>query len=75
MSKVTPEWLADFSGRIFDLTQEAEIRFGNPDPCQYPSDVEMLLHMAHNAARRKSLEMKDAIDLPAPTREELFTNG
>lgn len=57
---VTPEWLDDLGGRIFDLATEAERRFGDPGPCQYPSEVEMLLHMAHNAARRKGQDMKDA---------------
>lgn len=57
---VTPEWLSDLAGRIFDLSGEVELRFGEPGPCQYPSEVEMLLHMAHNAAMRKSREMKAA---------------
>lgn len=57
---VTPEWLDDVGGRIYDLACEVELRFGEPGPCQYPSEVEMLLYMAHNAARRRAQEMKDA---------------
>lgn len=57
---VTPEWLDDIGGRIFDLAGEVELRFGEPGVGQYPSEVEMLLHMAHNAARRKAQDMKDA---------------
>lgn len=60
MTDITPEWLSDIAGRILDLAAEAELRFGDPGPCQYPSEVEMLLHMAHNAAYRKAQEMKDS---------------
>lgn len=73
---VDRNWLRDLAGRIYDLSAEAEERYGDPAKGCYASEVEMLLHMAHSAALRHARRLdEEGPALPPPTREELFTDG
>lgn len=56
---VTAEWMADLTGRIWNLAGECELRFGENAAGTYPNDVEMLLHLAFKAAHQQTESLKE----------------